>query len=224
MSKVYVGLELGASDCWVTVGDEKGKVLAHRKIATTEANLISLAEGLGKEALLLMEECDLALWARRVLLPHVGEVAVSDPKRNAWIYRDSRGNDKIDSRKLAEIAKLGAYLPVWHGYEQKMEELRLAVGVYGRLRGDVARQKNRIKAKLRRQGILRKGQGAYGARERQEALSLIESPTLRQIVASDYEVLDFLCSRQTAARTRFIRLAQDIPVVRALQEIPGVGP
>lgn len=224
MSKVYVGLELGASDCWVAVRDEKGKVLAHHKFETTEANLLSLAQGLGKEALLLMEECDLAPWARRVLAPHVGEVVVSDPKRNAWIYRDSRKDDKIDCRKLAEIARLGAYFPVWHGYDQRMEELYLAVKAYERLRGEVARQKNRLKAALRRQGILEKGQRVYGARGRQEALSLLESPTLREIIACDYELLDFLCSRQRAARTRFIRLARDLPVVKALEEIPGVGP
>ena len=101
MRKVYVGLELGASDCWAAVRDGEGKIIAHHRFEATEANLVSLAEGLGKEALVLMEECDIAPWVRRVLLPHVGEVAVSDPKRNAWIYRDSRKDDKVDSRKLA---------------------------------------------------------------------------------------------------------------------------
>ena len=224
MSKVYVGLELGASDCWVAVSDEDSKIIMHRKFETMEANLISLAEGLQEEALVLMEECDIAPWARKVLLPHVEEVVVADPKRNLWIYRDSRKDDKIDSRKLAEIARLGTYLPVYHAYDGRIEELYLAVKVYEKLRGDVARQKNRLKAKLRRQGILWKGQRTYGARGRQEALSLMESPVLREILASDYEVLDFLCARQTAARARLIRLARGIPIVRALQEMPGVGP
>jgi len=224
MSKVYVGLELAASDCWVAIRDEKGRIIDHRKLKTTQANLISLAESLGQEALVLMEECDIASWARKVLMPHVGEVVVVDPKRNSWIYRDSRKDDKIDSRKLAEIARLGTYFPVWHDCDRSIEELGLAVRTYQKLKGDVTRQKNRLKAKLRRQGILCKGQRVYGVRGRQEALSLIESPAVQEIIAADYEILDFLCPRKTAARARFMRLARDIPVVRDLQEIPGVGP
>lgn len=224
MSRVYVGLELAASHCWVAVRDEEGKLLAHRKVETTEESLISLAQRLGKEALVLMEECDLAAWARRVLLPHVGEVVVSDPRRNAWIFRDSRKDDKIDSRKLSEIARLGTYFPVCHVYDPGIEELHLAVRAYEKLRGDVTRQKNRIKAKLRGQGIIWEGQRVYGVQGRAEALLRIESPALREILAADYEVLDFLSAKQTAARARFIRLGRDIPIVRALQEIPGVGP
>lgn len=224
MSQVYVGLELGASDCWVAIADEGGNIKTHRRFETTEANLISLAQSLEGEALVLMEECDIAPWARRVLLPHAGEVVVADPKRNLWIYRDSRKDDKIDSRKLAEIARLGTYFPVWHASDRSMEELHLAVKVYERLRGDVTRQKNRLKAKLRRQGILRQGGRIYGVRGRGEVLSLVESPVLRDILGADYEILDFLCARQAAARERFMRLARDITPVRALQEIPGVGP
>jgi transposase len=224
MSKVYVGLELGASDCWVAIADEGGKIKTHRKFKTTETDLISLAQGLEDEALVLMEECDIAPWARKVLLPHVGEVVVADPRRNLWIYRDSRKDDKIDSRKLAEIARLGTYFPVWHAYDRSMEELHLAVKVYEKLRGDVTRQKNRLKAKLRRQGILWQGDRAYGVRGRQEVLSLVESPVVRDILEADYEILDFLCARQADARARFMRLGRGITPVGALQEIPGVGP
>ena len=78
MSQVYVGLELGASDCWVAIADEGGNIKTHRRFETTEANLISLAQSLEGEALVLMEECDIAPWARRVLLPHAGAVVVSD--------------------------------------------------------------------------------------------------------------------------------------------------
>lgn len=224
MSKVYVGLELAASECWVAVSDKDGKIIMHRKFETSEANLISLAEGLEEEAVVLMEECDMAPWARKVLLPHVEEVVVADPRRNLWIYRDSLKDDKIDSRKLAEIARLGTYFPVYHAYDQRIEELWLAVKVYERLRGDVTRQKNRLKAKLRRQGIMWQGARVYGVRGRGEVLCLLESPVLREILTTDYEILDFLSARQAAARARFMRLARDIPVAQALQEIPGVGP
>ncbi|MBN2025670.1 MAG: transposase [Actinobacteria bacterium] len=55
-------------------------------------------------------------------------------------------------------------------------------------------------------------------------MALIPSPLLREIVAADYELLDFLLRCQARARGRFVRLGTEIPIIRAWQAIPGVGP
>lgn len=221
MSRVYIGMELGSSRCWGAAKDEVGNLLSHGRLQTTEEDLVGFVKGY-EQPKVLMEECDMAAWARKVLLPHA-EVVVADPRRNAWIYKDSRKSDKIDARKLAEIARLGAYHAIWHTDDARMEELYLAVKTYERLRADVVRQKNRIHAKLRAQGIMTPGGKVLGKRGRQEALARL-SPALRELLVADYELLDFLVRMQAGAHARFVRMGRGIPVVRALQEIPGVGP
>lgn len=223
MSKVYLGIELAASRCWGAAMDERGEVISHRRLETTRESLVDFVRSQGGERKVLMEECDMAGWVRKALLPHAEEVVVVDPVRNSWIHKDSLKNDSIDSRKLADIARLGTYFPVYHGDDPRIEELHLAVKTYEKLRGDAVRQKNRIKAKLRASGILTQGSKVFGRKGRSEAISRVESPAVREILESDYELLDYLLGKQTAAKARFLRIGREIPVVQAWMEIPGVG-
>jgi transposase len=159
-----------------------------------------------------------------VLVPHAHKVVVCDPKRNLWIHKDAVKDDKIDARKLAEIARLGGYKEVYHTADESIYHLHLAVKDYDRLVKRTTGLKNQIKARLRAEGIICEGAKVFGKKGRQQALCLVASPLLREMIASDYEMLDFLLRKQAQAKGRFVRLGSEIPIVRALQDIPGVGP
>ena len=224
MSKVYIGIDLAAKTCVAAVRSEEGELVCVREFPTSEKSLVAFMQGVEGEAVVLMEECDLAYWARRVILPYAEKVDVADPKRNAWIHKDPIKNDKIDAGKLAEIAQLGSYHPVYHTPDEGIYALHLAVKAYDRLTKKAVAQKNQIKAKLRAQGIISEGSRVYGRRGREEALARVESPAVRELIASDYDLLDFLLCERARAKRRFLALAEGIPIVRAWQAIPGVGP
>jgi len=224
MSKVYIGIDLAAKTCVAAVRDAQGELVFLREFPTGEKNLVAFMEGLEGEATVLMEECDLAYWARRVILPYAERVEVADPKRNSWIHKDPIKNDRIDAKKLSEIAWMGNYHPVYHTPDESIYALHLAVKAYEVLTKKTVSQKNQIKAKFRAQGIICEGSRVYGVRGRAEALSRVENSAIRDIVASDYDVLDFLLSERARAKRRFMSMASSIPVVRAWQAIPGVGP
>ena len=224
MRKVYIGIDLAAKYCWGATVDGKGEIISLERFKTSEENLIAYVRSQRGERTVLLEECDLAGWAQRVLMPYARKVAVCDPKHNLWIHRDTVKNDKIDARKLAHIAMLGTYKEVYHTADERIYHLHLAVKDYDRLVGRTRGLKNQIKARLRAQGIICEGSKVFGKKGRQQALSLIRSPLLREMVASDYETLDFLLRKQAQAKGRFVRLAREIPVVSAWQEMPGVGP
>jgi len=224
MSTVYIGIDLAAKECVAAVIDRKGKLICVREFPTSEKHLAAFMQDYEGRAVVLLEECDLAYWARRVILPYAQKVEVADPVRNAWIHKDPIKNDKIDARKLAEIAQMGNYHPVYHTPDERIYALHMAVKAYEQLTKDAVAEKNRIKAKLRAQGIISEGARIYGVRGRAEALARVGDPEVRGIIAADYEHLDFLLSERAKAKRRFLSLAAHIPVVRAFQEIPGVGP
>jgi transposase len=224
MSKVYIGIDLAAKTCVGAVRDKDGKLVTVQEFPTSEKHLAAFVERWEGEAVVLLEECDLAYWARRVILPYAHKVEVADPKRNSWIHKDPIKNDRIDAAKLAGIAHMGSYHPVYHTPDEAVYSLHLAVKAYDRLVKKATAQKNQIKAKFRAQGIISEGSRIYGARGRVEALDRVENVAVREIISSDYDQLDFLLSERDKARRRFLALAKKIPAVRALQEIPGVGP
>ena len=224
MSKVYIGIDLAARCCWGATRDRRGELTGVEKFETSEKNLVACVKAQGGEAVVLMEECDLAGWAQRVLIPHAEKVAVCEPRSNLWIHRDSIKNDKIDAKKLSEIAWMGNYKEVYHTRDEDIHHLHLAVKAYDRLVARIKALKNQIKAELRGEGVIREGSGVFGKRGRQEALLHVRDRVSKEIISRDLELLDFLVAQRAEARRRFLRLGEKIPIVRAFQEIPGVGP
>jgi transposase len=224
MSKVYIGIDLAAKVCVAAVRDQEGELVCVREFPTAEKSLVAFMQGVEGEATVLMEECDLAYWARRVILPYAEKVEVADPKRNAWIHKDPIKNDRIDAKKLAEIAHMGTYHPVYHTPDEGIYALHLAVKAYDLLTRKAVAQKNQIKAKLRAQGVICEGSRVYGARGRAEALARVESAAVREIIAADYDHLDFLLAERMKAKRRFLAMAPGISIICVLQEVPGVGP
>jgi transposase len=224
MSRVYIGIDLAAKYCWGATRDREGELLNVEKFKTGEENLIAYVRAQGGEVVVLLEECDLAGWAQRVLIPHAERVAVCEPRTNLWIHRDSVKTDKIDAKKLSQIAQTGNFKEVYHSSDDAIYHLHLAVKAYDRITSRIAALKNQIKAELRGAGIIAEGAGVFGKTGRQRAMALVASPVLREILASEYELLDFLLHSQAQAKRRFVRLGAEIPIVRVWQEIPGVGP
>jgi transposase len=224
MSTVYIGIDLAAKVCVAAVRDGEGELICVREFPTSEKGLIEFMRSTEGEPVVLMEECDLAFWARRVILPHAHKVEVADPKLIAWIHKDPIKNDRVDAKKLAEIAWMGRYHPVYQTPDEDIYALHLQVKAYDQLTSKTVAQKNQIKAKLRAQGIISEGSRVYGARGRAEALARVQNAAVREIIAADYDQLDFLAAERARARRRLLALAGGIPATRTLQEIPGVGP
>ena len=183
MSKACIGIDLAAKTCVGAVRNERGELVYLCEFPTGEKGLVALVESVEGEATVLLEGCDLAYRARRVILPHAERVEAADPRRDSRIHGDPIKNDEIDAEKLSEIAFLGSYHPVHHTPDEEVYALHLAVKAYDKLTKKTAVQKNRIKAELRSQGIIGEGSRIYGVRGRAEALSRVENPAVREIIA-----------------------------------------
>lgn len=224
MKKVYVGMDLGSKQCAAVAIDSRGKMLDSEVFRTGERNMISFFEKLKGSVYVIIEEGELASWVARTLRPHVERAVVSDPRRNAWVAKGGNKNDPLDAAKLAELLRLGSYSEVWHPSDDGIADFKLVVQRYDECSKKLARTKCQIKSLLRRQGVITSGKAVYGLKGRQVALGKIESEAVRQLIAAEYEMLDFLVLAKAKALRILRRESRKFPVIRRLKKIPGVGP
>jgi len=223
MRKLYVGIDLGCKTCAGAVRDFKGKLLETCGFPTSAKNLIDFVGKQKGEVRVLIEECELAGWVYRTLLPHVQSVEVSDPKHNAWIARSKRKSDPVDAAKLAELLRGGFYRAVYHPEDEEMANFKIAFQHYDQMTRTTTRLQNQVKARFRQQGIMTTGKGVYGLAGRQKVISLVKSEAIAEILRQDFRLLDHAQKERAGARVLATKLSRDLPAVKRLKRIPGVG-
>jgi transposase len=73
-------------------------------LETKAATILQVLGGLHGSLLVTFEEGTSAAWLYDLLKPHVANVLVCDPRKNA-LLKDGSKSDRIDARKLAELLR-----------------------------------------------------------------------------------------------------------------------
>ena len=90
------------------------------------------------------EEGTWAAWLYDLLKPHVTELVVCDPGKNA-LLKEGNKSDKIDARKLTDLLRGGYLRSVYHG-ENGLRTLKELARSYLTISKDLTRVMNRVKA------------------------------------------------------------------------------
>jgi len=110
----YIGMDVHQATISVAVMDSAGKLILESILETKAATILQFIGGLRGSLLVTFEEGTSAAWLYDLLKPHVANVLVCDPRKNA-LLKDGSKSDRIDARKLAELLR-GNYLsPIYHG-------------------------------------------------------------------------------------------------------------
>src|SRR5881394_3193535 len=224
MSIVYVGLDLGSSNFQQVALTHEGVSRVNRDFSTSEANLVKAFSDLKGEIQVHLEAGELAPWAAAVIAPLVTRVVCSHPQSNAWIAKDADKCDRIDAYKLAELLRLNRFKEVHYPPEQTRREFKTLVQHYDELTQQQARLKTKIKARLRMQGVIVRGEQLFSAKGRKAVLAAVKSVAVRTAISQLYAVLDQSLESQTEARLLMRRAAQAFPEIRIFETAPGVGP
>lgn len=224
MSRVYVGMDVGSKTSTAVAVDERGKRINSEVFTTGARNAIRFLEGLKGEVNVLLEEGEMAGWLAREMRPHARSVIICDPKRNAWVAKAGNKRDLVDAAKLAELLRLGSYSQVWHPDDEELSAFKVVVQHYDECSKRAARLKCQIKARLRAQGVITRGQGVFRAEGRKKALEQVGSERAREVVAQEFRLLDQLERAKAEARGLLVETSRAFPVIRRLMGIPGVGP
>jgi len=110
----YIGLDVHQATISAAVLDSTGKLLMESVVETRASTILQFIHGLRGSVQVTFEEGTCAAWLYDLLKPHVTQVLVCDPRKNALIKAGNK-SDRIDARKLADLLYLNKLNPVYHG-------------------------------------------------------------------------------------------------------------
>src|ERR1017187_9214001 len=78
------------------------------------STILQFVQGLRGDLHVTLEEGTWSAWLYDLLKPHVTELVVCDPRKNA-LLKEGNKSDRIDARKLADLLRGGYLRSVYHG-------------------------------------------------------------------------------------------------------------
>jgi transposase len=218
----YIGLDVHQATISVAVLDSTGKLVMESILKTKAATMVQFFTGLRGTLSVTFEEGTCAAWLYDLLKPHVGQLVVCNPRKNA-LLKDGNKSDRIDARKLAELLRGNQLKPVYHG-ETGVRMLRELARSYLTIVKDLSRVMNRLKALYRSWAIPCAGRDVYYGRHRAEWLEKIREAGVRRRAERLYEQLDMLQHLRQQARRELLAESRKHPITSKLPQIPYLGP
>src|SRR6202049_3661918 len=174
----YIGLDVHQATISAAALDCAGKLVMECVLETKAATIVQFIHGLRGSLHVSFEEGTCAAWLHDLLKPHVAEVLVCDPRKNALLKVGNK-SDRIDARKLADLLRGGHLSSVYHG-ENRVRALKELSRSYLTISGDVARVMTRLKALYRSWAIPCAGKQVYAPRYRAQWLGKITESEVRR--------------------------------------------
>lgn len=218
----YIGLDVHLASISIAVRDAAGKLVMEATIETQGAALLDFMEGVKGAVHVALEEGTQAEWLYGLLVSRVAEVVVCDP-RKIHRRRGEKKSDRLDARKLAELLRLGALKPVYHG-QAEGSALRELARSYTTLVSDTTRVMTRLKALYRGRGIGCRGSRVYSSQCRAQWLEQLGEPGARARAQLLYEQLDALRLMRQKARAALLGESRRHAAHKILGSVPYLGP
>jgi transposase len=218
----YIGMDVHKEAISIAVLNSSGKLVMECVIETKASTIIQFIQGLRGDLHVTLEEGTWAAWLYDLLRPHVNEVLVCDPRKNALLKTGNK-SDRIDARKLADLLYLNKLTPVYHG-EHGVRTLKELSRSYLTISDDLVRVMTRLKALYRSWAIPCAGKQVYAPRHRAEWLVKITEPGVRRRAEIYYQQLDALRSLRQQVRRELLAESGRHKASELLCQIPSIGP
>jgi len=147
----YIGMDVHKEAIAIAVLNSSGKLVMECVIETKAITILDFLKGLRGSRHVTFEEGTWAAWLYDLIKPHVTELIVCDPRRNA-LLKEGTKSDRIDARKLAELLHSNMLRSVYHG-EHGVRKLKELARSYLAISKDLGRVMSRVKAIYRSWGI-----------------------------------------------------------------------
>lgn len=151
---IYVGMDVSSKSFVIHAINERKKVVFKGEISPTRKGLKQLMKDLGRETkLIVMEAGNQLKWIALELKKIRGvHLHVVHPNELKWISESSGKTDKIDARKMAELAR-GDLLPrKVHIVEGSVRDLRELISARSQLQGKRVALINTIRGNMLQEG------------------------------------------------------------------------
>ena len=221
----YLAIDVHVKHCVLGYMNYDGAFKGNKSFATTEKSIIEALKTIkAKEKYLALEECNLAYWVAQVAKPYVTEVICCDPKENALIFRSANKTDKVDTRNLCRLLRLGELKVVYHPENDERAIFKAAARHYIDLRNQQTKLKQKIKAMFHHWGVLDLGgEVVYSIKQRHDYLSRVKHIDIKNQLLRLYTMMDETEGMQKLALKNMKRLGRKYPEIKEFKKIPGVG-
>jgi transposase len=114
MNIKYIGMDVHKETISIAVMNAEGRLVMESIIETKASTILQFIQGLRGDLHVTFEEGTWAAWLYDLVKPHVTQLVVCDPRKNA-LLKEGNKSDKIDARKLADLLRGGYLRSVYHG-------------------------------------------------------------------------------------------------------------
>ena len=220
----YIALDTHCDFCELVAVSRSGRVTKRERCNTSIPALVEALECIRGSRRLTFEEGPLADWLARSLRPHVDQLVVCEPRRNALIAKEGDKDDAIDAEKLAQLFRGGYLKEVYQAQSLERTLLKQHVSFYHDRVRERVRQGNQLVAQLRRHGVFTRVDKVLDVSERRRLWKqLPQRKVLLNNLDSLLQVYELLCAQEERFRAELLRLARREAPVRRFQAVPGFG-
>lgn len=220
----FIALDTHCEFCEMVAVSTTGRVVKRERCETTIPDLVAALETVRGANTLTFEEGPLADWLARNLRPHVDQLIVCEPRRNALIAKDGDKDDAIDAERLAQLLRGGYLKEVHQAQSLDRAVLKQHVAFYHDRVRERVRQGHQLTALLRRHGVFASISQVIQPEERAWLWrKLPQRKVLRNDLDRVFQVYALLLVQEQEIRDELIGLARREEPVRRFQELPGFG-
>jgi transposase len=158
-----------------------------------------------------------------VLKPRVARVVVGHPKSSAWIAKDPLKRDRLDAQKLADLLRMDQVHEVFYADDDRRTVFKQIVQHYDDVTDQERRLKCKIKAALREQGVIPKGEEVYSVEGRDKFLEQVPAASAREAIGQLYGLLDVTLKAQGDAKRLMKKESRQYAEIPRFEEVPGMG-
>ena len=216
----YIGLDVHQATISAAVRDSDGKLVLEAILETKAETMLQFVHGLRGSLHVTFEEGTSADWLYTLLKPHVTEVLVCDPRKNALLKVGNKG-DRIDARKLSDLLRANLLRAVFHD-DTGLRTLREMARSYLTITKDVTRVMRRLKA-LYRARLFRVEVNKFTRRAIVPNGWKITEASVRRRAELYYQQLDALRVLHQQAKKELLAEGRK-HTVKLLRQIPSIGP
>ncbi len=215
----YIGVDAHSKTCTFVVMNKDGEIIKEGTFNTTERNLKDLARSVQSPKSLIFEETNIAQWVYCVLKNEVDKLIVCHPAHLP--KKSGPKNDYRDAMHLVMQLRAGNYTSVHHE-DSPLMNLRAIVNHYEGSAVRLGILKQNFKALLRGEGL--STQSSHLTSRNENKWQEFKNPSKRIVAERLFKEMNELEMNKKKWAEEFKANRFEIPVIKNLGSIPGVGP
>ena len=222
---IFVGMDISSKDFIVhAVKDNKKVVINGQSYSPTKAGLKKMLKDLGAQTKYIVIEAGNQLkWIALYLKKQKGvHLHVVHPNEIKWIIKSGKKTDKVDAKKMAELARIDGLPRKVHVVEGSIRDLRELLSARENLMKKRVGLINSIHGYMKQEGV-KLPRKFFSSKDWQEKLEEIEVGRVQKVIIENFM---FALEQLQIAEESILEEVYKIedPRLELLESIPAIGP